>query len=126
MMTSIHALAVGVLVFASAIVGGDTVTMKGWLSDQGCAQAKVKAEEVTPNGTACVKKCLDEGVTPVFVNPKSRTLYELKDYPAVREDVGYYLELTGVVDEKAKTISVRRVKRLEEIVNVCALPKKKG
>ena len=124
MMTSIHAVAVGLLIFASAIVGGDTVTMKGWLSDQGCAQAKVKAEEVTPNGTVCVKKCLDEGATPVFVNPKAKALYELKNYPTLREDVGYYLELTGVVDEKTKTISVSRVKRLDEIVNVCALPKK--
>ena len=124
MMTSIHALVVGGLVFASAIVGGDTVTMKGWLSDRGCAQAKVNAEEVTPNGTTCVKKCLDEGATPVFVNPKAKALYELKDYPTLREDVGYHLEVTGVVDEKAKTITVRSVKRLDEIVNVCALPKK--
>ena len=124
MMTSIHAVVVGMLIFASAIVGGETVTMKGWLSDQGCAQAKVKGEEVTPNGTICVKKCLDEGATPVFVNPKAKALYELKDYPTFREDVGYHLELTGVVDEKAKTITVRKVKRLDEIVNVCALPKK--
>jgi hypothetical protein len=125
MMTSIHALAVGVLVLASAMIGGDTVTMRGWLSDQGCAQAKVKGEEVTPNNTICVKKCLDEGATPVFVNPRGKALYELRDYPTLREDVGYHLELTGVVDEKAKTISVRNVKRLAEIVNVCALPKKK-
>jgi hypothetical protein len=103
----------------------DTVTLKGWLSDKGCAQAKVKAEDVTPNGTVCVKKCLDEGAEAVFVHPVSRTAFALKNYPTLREDVGYHLELTGVVDEKSKTITVRSVKRLDEIVNVCALPKKR-
>ena len=119
--------AVGGLLVSLALVAVDhgTTTLKGWLSDRGCAQAKVKAEEVTPNGTTCVKKCLEDGAEAVFVHPESRTLYALKDYPTLREDVGYRLEVTGVVDETAKTISVRSVKRLEEIVNVCALPKKK-
>lgn len=106
--------------------GNDTVTLKGWLSDKGCAQAKVNGtDEVTPNGTACVKKCLDEGATPVFVEPKSRTLYQLKNYTTLKEDVGYYLELTGDLDVESKTISVRSVKRTAEVVNVCALPKKR-
>jgi hypothetical protein len=105
--------------------GGETVTLKGWLSDKGCAQSKVEGTDpMTPNGTACVKKCLDEGATPVFVDPKSRTLYLVKDYPTLKEDVGYHLELTGVIDAEAKTIAVRHVKRVGEIVNVCALPKK--
>lgn len=125
-MTSMYGLLAGVM-FALVLVSDDgTVTLKGWLSDRGCAQAKVKAEEVTPNGTVCVKKCLGDGAEAVFVHPESRALYAVKDYPTVREDVGYHLALTGVVDEQSKTISVRSVKRLEEIVNVCALPKKKN
>jgi len=117
----------GIVVFGLLLASPweETVTLKGWLSDKGCAQAKVAGTEtVTPNGTVCVKKCLDEGATPVFVDPASRTLYELKDYPTAREDVGYHLELTGVIDPKTKTISVRGVKRLREVVNMCALPKK--
>ena len=106
--------------------GDESVTLKGWLSDRGCAQSKIEGTDpVSPNGTACVKKCLDEGATPVFVDPKSRTLYQLKNYPTLKEDVGYHLELTGVVDTEAKTIAVRSVKRTSEIVNVCALPKKR-
>jgi hypothetical protein len=105
--------------------GGETVTLKGWLSDKGCAQSKIKAEDVTPNGTTCVKQCLETGATPVFVHPETRTLYELKDYPTFNDDVGYHLELTGVVDAETKTITVRSVKRVREVVNVCALPKKR-
>ena len=118
-------LVVAVLIGLMLGTWEETVTLKGWLSDKGCAQAKLKADEVTPNGTVCVKKCLDDGAEAVFVHPASRTAFALKNYPALREDVGYYLELTGVVDEKAKTIAVRSVKRLDQIVNVCALPKRK-
>ena len=104
----------------------ETVTWNGWFSDKGCAESKVKGEEeMTPNGTACVKKCLDEGATPVFVDPKTRTLYDVKDHASVKEDVGYYLELTGVVDESAKTISVRSVKRLGDVIQMCGRKPKK-
>jgi len=101
------------------------VTLNGWFSDKQCAPAKLKSEEVTPNGTVCVKKCLDEGATPVFVNPKTRAMYDVKDHPSVKDDVGYYLEVTGIVDEDAKTISVRSVKRLGEVIQMCARPAKK-
>ena len=95
------------------------VKLNGWFSDEGCAAAKLKADEVTPNGTICVRKCLDEGAAVVFVNPKARAMYRVMEQASVREDVGYYLELTGVVDEKAETISVRSVKRLGDVIQMC-------
>ena len=101
------------------------VTINGWFSDKGCAAAKLTSAEVTPNGTACVKKCLDEGATPVFVDPKARAMYEVTDHASVKDDVGYYLELTGVVDERTKTVSVRSVKRLGDVIQMCARPPKK-
>ena len=121
-------LKIGVLVFGLLLASPweDTVTLKGWLSDKGCAQSQVNGpDEPRPNLTTCVKKCLDEGATPVFVDPKSRTLYQLKDYPTLREDVGYHLEITGVLDVDSKTIAVKSVKRTGEVVNTCALPKKR-
>ena len=97
----------------------------GWLSDKGCAKSKVEGGNITPNGTACVKKCLDNGETPVFVSPEAKAMFEVADYPALKEDVGYHLELTGVLDDKTKTIAVKSVKRLAEIVNIGVLPSKK-
>jgi hypothetical protein len=103
----------------------NVVTLNGWFSDKDCAAAKMQGETITPNGTACVKKCLDGGATPVFVDPKGREMYEVKEHAALKDDVGYYLELTGVVDAKAKTIEVRSVKRLGDVVQMCARPVKK-
>ena len=110
---------------AAAPPSATKVTWNGWFSDKGCAESKIKAGDLTPNGTACVKKCLEEGATPVFVHPETRALYEVKDHPSVKDDVGYYLELTGEVDEQAKTISVRSVKRFGDVIQMCARPPKK-
>jgi hypothetical protein len=96
----------------------------GWFSDKGCAAAKVKSGNISPNGTACVKKCLDDGAAPVFISEQAKDIYDVKDHPRLADDVGYHIELTGVVDEKAKTVSVRSVKRLSEVVQMCALPRK--
>lgn len=101
-----------------------TTRWTGWFSDQGCAAAKVDSGNITPNGTTCVRKCLNEGATPVFVSEQAKAMYEVKDHATLMDDLGYRLEVTGVVDEKAKTVSVRSVKRLSEIVQMCALPRK--
>jgi hypothetical protein len=37
--------------------------------------------------------------------------------------VGYRVEVTGVVDDKAKTVSITSVKRLSEVPAIC-LPRK--
>jgi hypothetical protein len=110
----------------AAVKPVETVTWNGWFSDEGCAAAKLKAEEVTPNGTDCVKKCLAEGAVAVFVNPKTRSMYRVVDHPSVNDDVGYYLELTGIVDEQTKTISVRSVKRMGDVIQMCGRRPKKG
>lgn len=79
-----------------------------------------------PNGTSCVRKCLSEGTPAVFISEQAKDIFDVKDYPSVKDDVGYRIELTGVVDVAAKSVSVTSVKRLSEVVNTCALPKKKG
>lgn len=102
-----------------------TVTVNGWFSDKGCAESKMNDADITPNGTVCVKKCLDEGAVPVFVDPKAKAMYDVKDHPSVKDDVGFYLELTGVIDENAKTISVASVKRLGDVIQMCGRKPKK-
>ena len=123
---SILSVAVTALaVLPPSVEYGNAVKVNGWFSDKGCATAKMNDEQITPNGTVCVKRCVDEGATPVFVDPKARALYEVKDHASLKDDVGYYLEITGVVDETAKTISVHSVKRLGDVIQMCARPSKK-
>lgn len=99
-------------------------TWTGWFSDKRCARVRAD-EEVRPNGTACVRKCLDEGSTPVFISEQARAVYEVRGYPAVKDDVGFRIELAGDVDEKAKVVTVTSVRRLSEVSSSCLLPRKR-
>jgi hypothetical protein len=101
-----------------------TTTWTGWFSDKGCAASKVRSGNISPNGTECVKKCLNEGAMPVFLSEQAKRMYVVTEHPAVIDDVGYHVEVTGVVDEDAGTIAVLSVKRLSAVPPTCGLPKK--
>ena len=107
-------------------VSTELQTWTGWFSDQQCAREPKADEAVRPNGTSCVKQCLLKGVAPVFLSEQTNSIYKVLDYPGVREDVGYRVEVAVAVDEQAKTVSIRSVKRLEEVTSMCLLPKKRG
>lgn len=94
----------------------------GWFSDKQCARV-TPDEAPRPNGTACVKKCLAEGSPAVFISEQAKAIYTVLEPASVPKDVGYHVEITGEVDEKAKIVSVKSVKRLSEVPNIC-LPKK--
>jgi hypothetical protein len=118
------ALAASPLTAAQDRSATTTTTWTGWFSDRQCATPRVSRGVIGPNNPDCVKRCIDEGVTPVFISEQAKALFEVKDYPAVKDDVGYHVELTGIVDETAKSISVRSVKRLSDTGALCGLPKK--
>ncbi len=101
-----------------------TETWTGWFSDKQCARVRPD-EEPRPNGTACVKKCLDEGSPAVFISEQAKAVYEVRDYASAKDDVGFRVEMTGEVDEKAKAVSVKSVKRLSEVTAMCLIPKKR-
>jgi hypothetical protein len=124
----LRVIAVAVMVMASPFEveppSTTTQTWTGWFSDKQCARVRAD-EEPRPNGTPCVRKCLDEGSTPVFISEQARAVYEVRGYSAVKEDVGFRVELTGEVDEQAKTVAVTSVKRLSEVTSSCLLPRKR-
>ena len=99
-----------------------TETWTGWFSDKTCA--RVTDDTPRPNGTACVKKCLSEGAALVFISEQAKAVFEVRDFPSGKDDVGYYLEVTGTVDAKARTLLVRSVKRLSEVTSICFIPRK--
>jgi hypothetical protein len=101
-------------------------TWTGWFSDQQCAREPKADEAVGPNGTECVKQCLLKGSAAVFLSEQTNAIYKVLDHPGVRDDVGYRVEVAAAVDEQAKTVSIRSVKRLSEVTAMCLLPKKRG
>jgi hypothetical protein len=104
----------------------ETTRWTGWFSDMQCAAPRIAKGIIGPNGSDCVKRCLDEGSKPVFISEQAKAMFEVKDSPAVKDDVGFHIEITGIVDETAKTISVVSVKRLSAGGGLCAVPAKAG
>jgi len=68
----------------------------------------------------------NKGSPAVFLSEQTNAIYKVLDHPGVRADVGYRVEVAAAVDEKAKTVSIRSVKRLSEVTAMCLLPKKRG
>jgi hypothetical protein len=120
---------IGTLVLAVSVLGGApetrSVTRTGFFADEACARGRANSGVYTGNNPDCAKKCLDNGSAAVFVDEHAKALFTVKDYGGVKDDLGYHLEITGVVDEAAKTVSVKSVKRLEYIGASCARPQKK-
>lgn len=100
-------------------------TMTGWFSDAQCAAPRVKKGIIAMNNPDCVKKCLKEGVAAVFISQQAKAMFEVRGYPAVAEDVGWHVEVTGRIDEVGQVIDIQSVKRLSEEGATCALPRKK-
>jgi hypothetical protein len=111
---------------AAVVTDEASVTWTGWFSDLGCAAPRVSRGDIGPNNTECVKRCIDDGATPVFISEQAKALFEVRAYPGLKDEVGYYVEVTGTVDEAAKTIAIESVKRLSKVAQMCARPKKNG
>lgn len=97
----------------------------GWFSDKSCAASRVAKGDIGPNNPDCVKRCLEQGVSPVFISEQAKAMFEIRDYAAVKDDIGYYVEVTGTVDDAAHIIAVRSVKRLSYVGAICNIPKTK-
>jgi hypothetical protein len=102
---------------------GETLT--GWFSDEGCAKGRVASGNISPNNPECAKQCLDKGARAVFISEQGREMLIVNGYKKGADDLGYRLEITGLRDAAAKSISIESVKRIGEYEGAaCARPKK--
>lgn len=99
-------------------------TFIGWLSDESCATARATGGVFTPTNPDCAKRCIESGKAVVFISENDKALFKVSDYPKAKDDLGWHLELSGVLDEDTKTLSVQSVKRLEYQGAMCGRPTK--
>lgn len=114
------------LMFASfnSLSAASTVkTWKGWFSDLSCASGRAKSGVFTGTNPECAKKCIESGTAPAFVSEDAKDVFRVQGHLTVKDDLGYYVEVTGDVDMEAKIINVQQVKRLEYQGASCERPK---
>jgi hypothetical protein len=85
--------------------------------------ARKRSDQVDRLYTSAASK---KGAAPVFISEQVKAIFKIEDYPGVVNDLGYHVEIAAMVDESAKTISVRKGKRLSYEGATCARPKKIG
>ena len=116
-------------VFAMSVplpgAASQAVTWTGWFADEACAKGRVASGVISFTNPDCAEKCIKNGSAPVFISEQAKAMYKVVDYSGVVENLGWKLEITGTVNDDAKTISVTSVKKLSEVVSKCYRPKRK-
>src|SRR5277367_424120 len=99
--------------------------LRGWLSDESCASGRAGSGDYTATNPDCAKKCVHEGKRIVLIDPDRKRLLVILNKSAAVDSVGDYVEISGDLDEQAKTLHIESIKLLEKGRAMCAVPAKK-
>lgn len=99
--------------------------IKGWISDQTCAQGRANGGVFTGTNPECARKCISSGAKMVLIVPDQKKLLVVANPEAARADIGDFVEVTGSVDANTKTLHIDTLKLLTKGVAMCDLPKAK-
>ena len=88
---------------AVAARGADSATINGWISDSMCGAKHVGS------GAACVKKCIDGGMQPVFVSEKDKAVWKIDNPDSVKDFYGSHVTVTASVDASSKSVHIDSV-----------------
>jgi hypothetical protein len=96
-------LAVLLAVFAMTAVvarAADSTKINGWISDSMCGAKHAGS------GSACVKKCIEGGMTPVFVDEAKKAVWTIDNPDAVKGFYGDHVTVTATADSGKKTVHI--------------------
>ena len=126
MRISFPRLATAWLACGLALFAQDNTTqtpMRGWLSDENCARGRANGGVYTGTNPDCAKQCVAKGAKIVLIVPDQKQIFFVSNPEQVTNDIGDYVEVTGVLDAKAKTIRVASLKMITRGSASCARPK---
>jgi hypothetical protein len=84
--------------------------VSGYIAESKCGATHNSA---APDA-ACVKKCIDGGAKPVFVDDAKKSVYTIDDPDSVKDHYGHHVSVVGKVDESDKTIHIAKVMMLPD------------
>jgi hypothetical protein len=85
-----------------AAMGADT-TINGWISDAMCGAKHAGS------GAACVKKCIDGGEAPVFVDEAKKQVWTIDNPDAVKSFYGDHVTVTATADDSKKSVHITSI-----------------
>lgn len=100
-MKRIAAITLSVLAFGAVAAGAaDSKTINGWISDSMCGAKHAGS------GSACVKKCIEGGMTPVFVDEGKKQVWTIENPDAVKSFYGDHVTITATADSDKKSVHI--------------------
>jgi hypothetical protein len=78
-------------------------TINGWISDAMCGAKH------TGTGAACVKKCIEGGEAPVFVDEAKKEVWTIDNPDAVKAFYGDHVTVTATADASKKSVHIASI-----------------
>jgi len=85
---------------AIAAHAADTAKTNGWISDSMCGAKHAGS------GAACVKKCVQGGMAPVFVDEANKAVWKIDNPDAVKDFYGDHVTVSATTNTDAKTVHI--------------------
>jgi hypothetical protein len=93
-------LMLAVLALGTFTANAASTKITGWISDSMCGAKHAGS------GTACVKKCIDGGMAPVFVDAGKKTVWTIDNPDAVKAFYGDKVTISASTDEAKKSVHI--------------------
>ena len=93
-------LVAGFSLTAIAASAADSAKIDGWISDSMCGAKHAGS------GAACVKKCIEGGMTPVFVDEAKKAVWTIDNPEAVKGFYGDHVTVTATADAGKKSVHI--------------------
>ena len=85
---------------AIAARAADSTKLNGWISDSMCGAKH------TEGGAACVKKCIQGGMQPVFVDEEKKAVWKIDNPDAVKTFYGDHVTVSATTDTDKKIVHI--------------------
>lgn len=100
-MKRIFALLLAVFALtAVAASAANASKINGWISDSMCGAKHAGS------GAACVKKCVEGGMAPVFVDESKKAVWSIDNPDAVKGFYGEHVTITATPDEAKMSVHI--------------------
>lgn len=100
-------------------------SIRGWLSDDGCARSRANSGVFTGTNPDCAKKCVAQGKKIVLIVPDEKMILDIANQSAASDNVGDFVEVTGAVNPKTKSLHIDSLKMVEKGQAMCSVPTRK-
>ena len=88
------------LAFAPLSAMAADTTINGWVSDAMCGAKHAGS------GAACVKKCIEGGEAPVFVDEAKKEVWTIDNPDAVKSFYGAHVTVSATSNPEKKTVHI--------------------